>query len=66
MPEVGIVLGSGLGGLADDLDDPIAIPLPFDELVSDILKAGPHPQAQKPRLPPKPKARGASRRKKRR
>ena len=26
VPEVGIVLGSGLGGLADDLDDPIAIP----------------------------------------
>jgi len=30
VPEVGIVLGSGLGGLADDLDDPVAIP--FDEL----------------------------------
>jgi purine-nucleoside phosphorylase len=29
-PEVGIVLGSGLGGLADDLEDPIAIP--FAEL----------------------------------
>ncbi len=29
-PEVGIVLGSGLGGLADDLEDQIAIP--FDEL----------------------------------
>ncbi len=26
VPEVGIVLGSGLGGLADDLEDPIAIP----------------------------------------
>jgi purine-nucleoside phosphorylase len=26
VPEVGIVLGSGLGGLADDLDEPIAIP----------------------------------------
>jgi inosine/guanosine/xanthosine phosphorylase family protein len=26
VPEVGIVLGSGLGGLADDLDDPVAIP----------------------------------------
>lgn len=25
-PEVGIVLGSGLGGLADDLDDAVAIP----------------------------------------
>src|SRR4249919_3331586 len=25
-PEVGIVLGSGLGGLADDLVDPVAIP----------------------------------------
>jgi inosine/guanosine/xanthosine phosphorylase family protein len=25
-PQVGIVLGSGLGGLADDLDDPVAIP----------------------------------------
>jgi purine-nucleoside phosphorylase len=25
-PEVGIVLGSGLGGLADDLEDPVAIP----------------------------------------
>jgi inosine/guanosine/xanthosine phosphorylase family protein len=25
-PQVGIVLGSGLGGLADDLDDPAAIP----------------------------------------
>jgi purine-nucleoside phosphorylase len=29
-PEVGIVLGSGLGGLADDLVDPVAIP--FDRL----------------------------------
>ncbi len=29
-PEVGIVLGSGLGGLADDLEDAIAIP--FDAL----------------------------------
>ena len=26
VPELGIVLGSGLGGLADDLDEPIAIP----------------------------------------
>ena len=26
MPEVGIVLGSGLGGLADDLAEPVAIP----------------------------------------
>ena len=26
VPEVGIVLGSGLGGLADDLTDPVAIP----------------------------------------
>lgn len=30
VPEVGIVLGSGLGGLADDLADPVVIP--FDEL----------------------------------
>ena len=30
VPEVAIVLGSGLGGLADDLADPVAIP--FDEL----------------------------------
>jgi purine-nucleoside phosphorylase len=30
VPEVGIVLGSGLGGLADDLLDPVAIP--FAEL----------------------------------
>jgi purine-nucleoside phosphorylase len=30
VPRVGIVLGSGLGGLADDLEDAIAIP--FDEL----------------------------------
>jgi purine-nucleoside phosphorylase len=30
VPEVGIVLGSGLGGLADDLVDTVAIP--FDEL----------------------------------
>src|SRR5437667_10071087 len=30
VPKVGIVLGSGLGGLADDLDDPVAIP--FAEL----------------------------------
>ncbi len=30
LPEVGIVLGSGLGSLADDLLDPVAIP--FDEL----------------------------------
>jgi purine-nucleoside phosphorylase len=30
VPEVGIVLGSGLGGLADDLEDPVAIP--FDAL----------------------------------
>ena len=30
VPEVGIVLGSGLSGLADDLEDPVA--LPFDEL----------------------------------
>src|SRR6185437_1744660 len=30
VPAVGIVLGSGLGGLADDLQDPVAIP--FDEL----------------------------------
>jgi len=30
VPEVGIVLGSGLGGLADDLEDSTAIP--FDEL----------------------------------
>ncbi len=29
-PEIGIVLGSGLGGLADDLDDAVAIP--FDAL----------------------------------
>jgi purine-nucleoside phosphorylase len=26
VPEIGIVLGSGLGGLADDLTDPVAIP----------------------------------------
>jgi purine-nucleoside phosphorylase len=26
VPEVGIVLGSGLGGLADELEDPVAIP----------------------------------------
>ncbi len=26
VPEIGIVLGSGLGGLADDLEDPVAIP----------------------------------------
>ncbi len=30
VPELGIVLGSGLGGLADDLQDPVAIP--FDDL----------------------------------
>ena len=30
VPELGIVLGSGLGGLADDLEDPVAIP--FAEL----------------------------------
>ncbi|MDF2733441.1 MAG: purine-nucleoside phosphorylase [Chloroflexota bacterium] len=30
VPEVGIVLGSGLGGLADDLEDAVAIP--FGEL----------------------------------
>jgi purine-nucleoside phosphorylase len=30
VPEIGIVLGSGLGGLADDLSDPVAIP--FAEL----------------------------------
>jgi purine-nucleoside phosphorylase len=30
VPEVGIVLGSGLGGLADDVEDPVAIP--FGEL----------------------------------
>jgi purine-nucleoside phosphorylase len=30
VPEVGIVLGSGLGSLADDLEDPVAIP--FGEL----------------------------------
>ncbi|HSL76740.1 MAG TPA: hypothetical protein VK867_07340, partial [Candidatus Limnocylindrales bacterium] len=30
VPEVGIVLGSGLGGLADDLEDAVAIP--FTEL----------------------------------
>jgi purine-nucleoside phosphorylase len=30
VPEAGIVLGSGLGGLADDLADPVAIP--FDAL----------------------------------
>jgi len=30
VPDVGIVLGSGLGGLADELDDPVAIP--FAEL----------------------------------
>ena len=30
VPEVGIVLGSGLGGLAEELDDPVAIP--FEEL----------------------------------
>jgi purine-nucleoside phosphorylase len=30
VPEVGIVLGSGLGGLADELEDPISIP--FAEL----------------------------------
>jgi purine-nucleoside phosphorylase len=30
VPEIGIVLGSGLGGLADDLQDPVAIP--FNEL----------------------------------
>jgi purine-nucleoside phosphorylase len=30
VPELGIVLGSGLGGLADDLEEPVAIP--FDEL----------------------------------
>jgi purine-nucleoside phosphorylase len=30
VPEVGIVLGSGLGGLADELQDPVAIP--FSEL----------------------------------
>jgi purine-nucleoside phosphorylase len=30
VPEVGIVLGSGLGGLADDLEEPVVIP--FDEL----------------------------------
>jgi purine-nucleoside phosphorylase len=30
VPEVGIVLGSGLGGLADDLDEAVAIP--FDAL----------------------------------
>jgi purine-nucleoside phosphorylase len=29
-PVVGIVLGSGLGGLADDVEDPVAIP--FDDL----------------------------------
>jgi purine-nucleoside phosphorylase len=30
VPVIGIVLGSGLGGLADDLEDPVAIP--FSEL----------------------------------
>jgi purine-nucleoside phosphorylase len=30
LPELGIVLGSGLGGLADDVEDPVAIP--FAEL----------------------------------
>jgi purine-nucleoside phosphorylase len=30
VPEVGIVLGSGLGGLADDVEDPVAIP--FEDL----------------------------------
>jgi purine-nucleoside phosphorylase len=30
VPEVGIVLGSGLGGLAEELED--AVPIPFDEL----------------------------------
>jgi purine-nucleoside phosphorylase len=27
-PRVGLVLGSGLGGLADELDDPVEIPYP--------------------------------------
>ena len=26
VPELGIVLGSGLGGLADELEDPVSIP----------------------------------------
>ena len=30
VPELGIVLGSGLGGLADDVQDPVSIP--FDDL----------------------------------
>ena len=30
VPEIGIVLGSGLGGLADELEEPVSIP--FDEL----------------------------------
>src|SRR3712207_5278336 len=30
VPRVGIVLGSGLGGLADDLED--AVPIPFADL----------------------------------
>ena len=30
VPEVGIILGSGLGGLADGLTDPVVIP--FEEL----------------------------------
>ncbi|TMB71997.1 MAG: purine-nucleoside phosphorylase, partial [Chloroflexi bacterium] len=32
VPEVGIVLGSGLGGLADDIEDAVAVP--FAELPS--------------------------------
>lgn len=28
-PEVGLILGSGLGGLADEMEDATAIPYPY-------------------------------------
>lgn len=36
-------------------DRPIRVPMPFEELVADVLKAGPHPgsSAEKPRKRPK-------------
>ena len=54
VPEVGIVLGSGLGGLADDLVDPVAIP--FDGAAR--LAGGDRAGSRRPAAPGRASAAG--------
>jgi len=57
--EVGSERSAAKRGRPPKPETPIKVPLPFEELVRDVLKAGPHPKGTKPKRPGGPKGKAA-------